>query len=114
MLLDSLQGALRVQNVLVLAADGVHGIVRSEVFDQRLCTLLDSNQGGSAHEWSRKRFENAEEMLLALQSGASRPLNAYQATPLLQRDPAAVWKQALLVSVLIKALLAFWLSFLPR
>lgn len=62
----------------------------------------------------RKRFETAEEMLLALQRGASRPLTAPQPTPLLQRDPAAVWKLALLVSVLFNALLTFWLFFLPR
>lgn len=62
----------------------------------------------------RQRFETAEEMLLALQRGASRPLTAPHATPLLQRDPAAVWKLALLVSVLFNALLIFWLVFLPH
>jgi serine/threonine protein phosphatase PrpC len=62
----------------------------------------------------RKRFETAEEFLLALQRGASRPLTAPQATPLIQRDPTAIWKLALLVSVLFNVLLLFWLVFLPR
>ncbi|MBK7006708.1 MAG: bifunctional protein-serine/threonine kinase/phosphatase [Burkholderiales bacterium] len=62
----------------------------------------------------RQRFETAEEMLLALQRGASRPLTAPAATPLLQRDPAAVWKLALLVSMLFNVLLVIWLFFLPR
>jgi hypothetical protein len=33
---------------------------------------------------------------------------------LLQRDPAAVWKLALLVSMLFNVLLVIWLFFLPR
>jgi hypothetical protein len=61
----------------------------------------------------RQRFETAEEMLLALERGASRPLGAPQATPLLARDPAAAWKIALAVSVLFNVLLAYWLVFLP-
>jgi serine/threonine protein phosphatase PrpC len=62
----------------------------------------------------RQRFETAEEMLLALERGASRPLTAPPATPLLRRDPAALWKIALAVSVLFNALLVYWLLFLPR
>ena len=62
----------------------------------------------------RKRFETAEELLLALERGASRPLTAPQATPLIQRDPAAIWKIALVVSVLFNLLLVYWLVFLPR
>ena len=60
------------------------------------------------------RFETAEELLLALQRGASRPVNAPAATPLLRRDPAAVWKLALMLSLLFNALLVIWLLFLPR
>ncbi|MEO5607959.1 MAG: bifunctional protein-serine/threonine kinase/phosphatase, partial [Polaromonas sp.] len=45
----------------------------------------------------RQRFETAEELLLALERGASRPLTAPQATPLIQRDPTAIWKMALAV-----------------
>ncbi|MDO8456076.1 MAG: protein kinase [Burkholderiaceae bacterium] len=62
----------------------------------------------------RQRFETAEELLLALERGASRPLNAPLATPLIQRDPTAVWKIGLGVSVLFNLLLIYWLLFLPK
>ncbi|TAK95711.1 MAG: bifunctional protein-serine/threonine kinase/phosphatase [Aquabacterium sp.] len=62
----------------------------------------------------RQRFETAEELLLALERGASRPLSAPLSTPLLARDPAAMWKIALAVSVLCNFLLAYWLLFLPH
>jgi len=62
----------------------------------------------------RNRFETAEEFLLALERGASRPLNAPQATPLLQRDPTALWKVGLAVSLLFNLLLVYWLLFLPK
>jgi serine/threonine protein kinase len=62
----------------------------------------------------RLRFETAEEMVLALERGASRPLNALHATPLAARDPTALWKIALGVSLLFNALLVYWLLFLPR
>jgi serine/threonine protein phosphatase PrpC len=62
----------------------------------------------------RQRFETAEEMVLALERGASRPLTAPPPTPLMQRDPTALWKIALAVSVLFNALLVYWLLFLPR
>jgi len=62
----------------------------------------------------RQRFETAEEMLLALERGASRPLTAPPATPLIQRDPTALWKIALGTSLLFNALLIYWLLFLPK
>jgi serine/threonine protein phosphatase PrpC len=62
----------------------------------------------------RQRFETAEEFLLALERGASRPLNLPQGTPLLQRDPTALWKVGLVVSLLFNVLLVFWLLFLPK
>ncbi len=62
----------------------------------------------------RKRFETAEEMLLALERGASRPLTAPQATPLMLRDPTAVWKIGLAASALFNLLLVYWLLFLPK
>jgi len=62
----------------------------------------------------RNRFETAEEFLLALERGASRPLSAPQATPLMQRDPTALWKVGLAVSVLFNLLLIYWLLFLPK
>ncbi|MFY3383193.1 protein kinase domain-containing protein [Paracidovorax sp. MALMAid1276] len=61
-----------------------------------------------------QRFETAEEMLLALERGASRPLSAPGQQPLMQRDATAVWKIALAVSVLVNLLLVYWLLFLPR
>jgi serine/threonine protein kinase len=62
----------------------------------------------------KQRFETAEEMMLALQRGASRPLAAPGATPLASRDPAALWKIALGVAWLFNLLLVYWLLFLPR
>ena len=62
----------------------------------------------------RLRFETAEELLLALERGASRPLTALQGSPLLQRDPTAVWKLVLGVSLLFNFLLVYWLLFLPK
>jgi serine/threonine protein kinase len=60
------------------------------------------------------RFETAEEFALALERGASRPLAAPGSTPLVARDPAAMWKIALAISVLFNLLLVVWLLFLPR
>ena len=62
----------------------------------------------------RQRFETAEELLLALERGASRPLTAPPVTPLIQRDPTALWKMALGISALFNLLLAYWLLFLPK
>lgn len=62
----------------------------------------------------KQRFETAEELLLALERGASRPLTAPPATPLIQRDPAMLWKLLLGFSVLLNLLLVYWLVFLPR
>ena len=63
---------------------------------------------------TRQRFETAEELVLALERGASRPLSAVPNTPLLARDPVALWKIGLGVSVLFNLLLMYWLLFLPR
>jgi serine/threonine protein phosphatase PrpC len=60
------------------------------------------------------RFETAEELMLALQRGASRPLPAQAASSLVARDPSAVWKIATAVSVVVNVLLVYWLLFLPR
>ena len=60
------------------------------------------------------RFETAEELQLALQRGASRPLPDPGATPLLARDPMVLWKAGLVVSLLFNGLLVYWLLFLPR
>ncbi len=63
---------------------------------------------------ARERFETAEELVLALERGASRPLSAVPNTPMLGRDPTALWKITLGVSVLFNLLLIYWLLFLPR
>ncbi len=62
----------------------------------------------------KQRFETAEELILALERGASRPLGGLHATPLVVRDPTALWKIALAVSLLFNLLLVYWLLFLPR
>ena len=62
----------------------------------------------------RQRFETAEELVLALERGASRPVGAPLSTPLIKRDPAALWKAAFAVSVMFNVLLVVWLLFLPR
>ena len=62
----------------------------------------------------RQRFETAEEFLLALERGASRPIAAVSPSALLQRDPAAKWKLGLGISALFNALLVYWLLFLPK
>ncbi|WP_349741834.1 bifunctional protein-serine/threonine kinase/phosphatase [Roseateles cavernae] len=60
------------------------------------------------------RFETAEELLLALERGAARPLPAPGSTPLARRNPLALWQIALAVSLLFNLLLSYWLLFLPR
>jgi serine/threonine protein phosphatase PrpC len=62
----------------------------------------------------RHRFETAEELLLALERGASRMLAQPHSTALAQRDPAALWMIGCAISVLANALLIYWLLFLPR
>lgn len=63
---------------------------------------------------ARQRFETAEELVLALERGASRPLAGLAPTPLIARDPAALWKIGLAISIALNLLLVFWLLFLPR
>ncbi|MDT4873480.1 hypothetical protein FQZ97_1087280 [compost metagenome] len=60
------------------------------------------------------RFETAEEFLLALERGASRPLTMPPASALLQRDPTMLWKLLLGLSALFNVLLIYWLLFLPK
>jgi serine/threonine protein phosphatase PrpC len=61
-----------------------------------------------------ERFETAEELLLALERGASRALPAPRQTPLAHRDPRVLWQIGLGVSLLVNLLLVVWLLFLPR
>ena len=62
----------------------------------------------------RQRFETAEEMLLALERGASRPLSSPGSNALMQRDDTVLWKLSLGVSVLFNVLLVYWLLYLPK
>lgn len=55
-----------------------------------------------------KRFEIAEEMLLALERGEARPISAPQRTPLWHRDSTTRW-QAIAVILLIFNLLLLYL-----
>lgn len=61
-----------------------------------------------------QRFETAEELRLALERGAARPLDAPPSTPLSRRDPLTLWLVLLALSVVLNGLLMFWLVFLPR
>ena len=61
-----------------------------------------------------QRFETAEEMLLALERGAARPLPPAAGSPLAARDPAFAWKAALLFSAVLNVALIYWILFLPR
>ena len=63
---------------------------------------------------ARQRFETAEELVLALERGASRPLSAVAASPMLVRDPALLWKLGFAVALLFDLLMVYWLLFLPR
>ena len=53
------------------------------------------------------RFETAEEFLLALERGASRPLPTPVPTPLARRDPAMLWRTVAAVSIVINLLLLY-------
>jgi serine/threonine protein phosphatase PrpC len=55
------------------------------------------------------RFETAEEFLLALERGASRPLAAPAPMPLAQRDPVTLWRAVALVSLVLNLLLLYLL-----
>ena len=57
------------------------------------------------------RFETADELLLAIERGAARPLAAPSPMPLGQRDPVKLWRVVAAVSVLINVLLLYlWLT----
>lgn len=55
----------------------------------------------------RKRFETAEEMLLALEQGERRPLDMPRRTPLLERDPLLVWQILALFSIALNLMLIY-------
>jgi serine/threonine protein kinase len=53
------------------------------------------------------RFETAEEMLLALERGATRPLDAPPSTPLASRDPVSVWRTVAISALVLNILLLY-------
>jgi serine/threonine protein phosphatase PrpC len=61
----------------------------------------------------RERFETAEELLLALERGASRPVAAPGPIPLIHRDRVLLLRIGLAISVLFNVVLLVWLLFLP-
>lgn len=54
-----------------------------------------------------QRFETAEEFLLALESGASRPLERPGLAPLAQRDPVSLWRTLAVASIVLNLLLLY-------
>lgn len=53
------------------------------------------------------RFETAEEFLLALERGATRPVTAPAAKSLAERNPASVWRAVATISVVLNLLLLY-------
>lgn len=53
------------------------------------------------------RFETAEEFLLALERGATRPLPAQTAKPLAVRDPLTTWRVLAVTSIILNLLLLY-------
>ncbi len=49
----------------------------------------------------KDRFETAEEMLLALERGETHGLIVRRHSPLLERNPVAVWRTVALLSLLL-------------
>lgn len=59
------------------------------------------------------RFETAEEFLLALERGASRPLPAPPAVPLLRRHPDGIWRAVAITAIVLNVLLLYLLALRP-
>lgn len=55
------------------------------------------------------RFETAEEFLLALERGASRPLAAIAPKPLAERDPVSLWRAVAAIFIVANLLLLYLL-----
>jgi len=56
-----------------------------------------------------QRFETAEELLLALERGAVRPLARPAPTPLAIRDPVLLWRAVAVISIVLNLLLLYLL-----
>ena len=55
------------------------------------------------------RFETAEEFLLALERGATRPLAGPGVAPLAKRDPISLWRGVAVISIVINVLMLYLL-----
>ena len=55
------------------------------------------------------RFETTDEFLLALERGASRPLEQTRPSPLLKRDPVLLWRSVAIGSFVINLFLLYWI-----
>lgn len=56
------------------------------------------------------RFETAEEFLLSLERGASRPLAAIAPKPLAERDPVSLWRAVAAISIVLNLLLLYLIA----
>ena len=54
-----------------------------------------------------RRFETTDEVLLAIERGAARPLAAPTPMPLLERNPISVWRAIAALSIVINILLLY-------
>ena len=57
----------------------------------------------------KNRFETADELLVALERGAARPISAPRPLPLLERDPARLWRAVAAVAIVVNLLLLYLL-----
>ena len=57
-----------------------------------------------------ERFETAEEFLLALERGATRPLVAPPPTPLVRRDSVSLWRTVAIVALVLNLLLLYLIA----
>ena len=57
----------------------------------------------------KNRFESADELLVALERGAARPLNAPRPMPLIERDPASLWRAIAAIAIIANILLLYLL-----
>ena len=55
----------------------------------------------------QRRFETADELLLAIERGAARPLAAPAAVPLVERDPLTLWRVIAGTSILVNIFLLY-------
>ncbi len=57
----------------------------------------------------QNRFETADELLVALDHGAARPISAPRPLPLVERDPATLWRAVALAAIVLNILLLYLL-----